>query len=237
MTTANDIITKAFRKGRILGKDDVPAAGETADALVDLNDILDELRNDKLAVFHILSETFAMVAGQQTYTMGPAGNFNTNRPVKVVPGTRYVISNGIERALTVLTNRKDWDDIPYKAVQAPPIYVFVDEAMPSANVMFYPTPDQAYTVYIDSWAPLQSLAALVTPLSLPPGYNRLLWSELAITLCGEYGLGVPPDVARINARTRRLLALVNYELPTLSMPGAVLPRSAGRANILSGDTL
>lgn len=236
MTTANDLITKAFRKGRILGADQTPGASEAADALTDLNDILDELWINKVAVFHILDEQFTLVAGQNSYTMGTGGNFNTTRPVKVVPGTRFIIANNVERALTVLTDRKSWDDIPYKAASAPPQVVFADMGYPLATLYFYPTPDQAYTVYIASWARLQTLASLVTQIALPPGYNRLLWSELAITLCGEYGLSAPPDVVKINSRVRRLLEQVNYEMPILSVPAALLPKSAGQANILAGDT-
>jgi hypothetical protein len=97
--TANDLITRAFRKGRVIGKDEVPAPDEAADALVDLNDMLDEWWIDKLAVFHINVEQFALVAGQQSYTMGAGGNFNTTRPVKVVPGSKYTLSN-VDRQLT-----------------------------------------------------------------------------------------------------------------------------------------
>jgi hypothetical protein len=49
-------------------------------------------------------------------------------------------------------------------------------------MLFYPTPDQAYPVYIDSWSRLQNIAALNTPISLPPGYNRLIVNGLAIAL-------------------------------------------------------
>jgi hypothetical protein len=45
----------------------------------------------------------------------------------------------------VLTDRKSWDEIPYKALQAPPQVLFVDEGYPLATLYFYPTPDQAYT--------------------------------------------------------------------------------------------
>jgi hypothetical protein len=38
VTTANDLITRAFRRGRVIGKDEVPAADEAADALSELND-------------------------------------------------------------------------------------------------------------------------------------------------------------------------------------------------------
>lgn len=237
MATANDLITRAFRRGRIIGKDEVMSPDDASDALADLNDLFDEWWLDKLLVFRINSEAFNLVAGQQSYTMGPAGNFNTVRPVKVVPGTRYTIANGIERQIAVLTSRKQWDEIPAKGVQGPPQVVFADMGMPTITLYFYPTPDQAYAVAIDSWGRLQNLAALVTQISLPPGYARLIVNGLAIEKCGEYGIEPPARVVRAFATTKNLLALVNYEMPVLGLPTALGNRSLVRPNIVSGDTV
>lgn len=237
MATAQDLILRAFRRGRIIGRDEVLSAEDAADALLDLNDLLEEGGLDKLLVFHINSEAFNLVAGQQSYTMGPAGNFNTVRPVKVVPGTRYTIATGIERQLVVLTSRKQWDEIPAKGVTGPPQLVFADMTYPTITLYFYPTPDQAYAVAIDSWARLQNLASLVTTISLPPGYTRLLINWLAIEKCGEVGLEPPARVVRAYAATRNLLAIVNYEMPVLGLPSALGNRSLVRPNIVSGDTV
>src|SRR5205807_9369655 len=133
------------------------------------------------------------------------------------PGCRFTVANGVDRPLTVLTERKAWDEIPYKGVVAPPMVLFVDEAMPLANVMFYPTPDAAYPVFINSWARLQNLAALVTTLSLPPGYESLLLNGLALRLAPDYGLDAPASVQRAYGRGKAPLALVNYEPPVLSL--------------------
>ncbi len=234
MTTANDIIARAFRRGRILGKDQTPADDEAEDALAEFNDLLDVWWLDKLLVFRVQSEQFALQAGKQSYTMGVGGDFNTTRPVKVVPGCRYTL-NSIETQIDVLPDRKSWDEITYKALVAPPLALFADEAYPLATLMFYPTPDQAYQVNIDSWARLQSIAALTTTIALPPGYNSLIVNGLAIALCPDYGMEAPASVVRAFGLAKRNLALVNYELPVLSMPDAVLPSPSGFANILSGD--
>lgn len=236
MATANDLILRAFRRGRVIGKDQVPAPDEAADALAELNDLLDVWWLDKLAVFHILVEQFALQANKQSYTMGTGGDFNTTRPVKVVPGSKFTLS-GIDRQLAVMLDRKSWDEIPYKSIVAPPQALFVDEAYPLATLYFYPVPDQAYPVYINSLARLQNIAALNTAISLPPGYNSLLVNGLAIAICAEYGLEAPDSVKLAFARTKRALALINYELPVLSLPASVMPRIAGRANIISGDTV
>ncbi len=237
MTTANDLILASMRRARIIGKDQTPAPDEAADALAELNRFLDDLWIDKLAVFHILVEQFALIANQQSYTMGTGGNFNTTRPVKVVPGSKFTITPGVDRQLGVLTTRKQWDDIPYKGVVAPPQVIFVDEGYPLATVYFYPCPDQAYPVYINSWARLQNIANLTTSLALPPGYEGLLLNGLAMRLAPEYGLEAPASVRSAYKNTKALLALVNYELPVLSMPAALLPSRAGRPNIISGDTV
>lgn len=236
MPTASDLIQRAFRRGRVIGKDEVPAPDEAADALSELNDLLDTWWIDKVMVFHINVEQFALQAGKQSYTMGPGGDFNTTRPVKVVPGCKFTLA-GIDRQLDVLTERRQWDAIPYKAVQAPPQGLFVDEGFPLATIYFYPTPDAAYPVYINSLARLQNIAALVTAIALPPGYNSLIVNGLAIAICPEYGLEAPASVVRQFNRTYRLLAQMNYEMPVLAMPTALLPRPAGGPNILSGDTV
>lgn len=232
MATAQDLITRAYRRGRIIGADQALSAARGAAGLLELNDLLDQWWNDKTMVFHILAEQFALIANQQSYTMGPGGNFNTTRPVKVVPGTKYTLS-GIDRQLAVLTDRKSWDEIPYKSLVAPPQGIFVDEGYPLATIYFYPTPDQAYAVYINSWARLQSIAALITPIALPPGYNRLIVNGLAIALCPENGLEAPPSVVRAFNETKRALELVNYELPVMSMPASLLPRSPSGMSIVT----
>ena len=236
MTTANDLITRAFRRGRIIGEDDSPGAGEAADALSELNDLMDEWWNDKLYVFSVKTEAFTISAQKSSYTIGSGGDFNTTRPVKIVPGSRISITSTVERALTVLTNRKDYEDIPNKAVTASPQVLYYDPAFPLGTVFFYPTPDQTYTVNLDSWTRLQSFAGLATAVSLPPGYNRLIVNGLAMALCPEYGLEPPASVVRAYNGTKRRLELVNYELPVLGLPSAVLPRRAPGGSILTGDT-
>lgn len=232
MATAVDLITRAYRRARIMGRDEVLSPGRGADGLAELNDLLDEWWINKLLVFHILVEQFALQANKASYTMGTGGDFNTARPVKVVPGTKFTLS-GVDRQLTVLTDRKSWDEIPYKSLVAPPQAIFVDEAYPLATVNIYPIPDQAYPVYINSWARLQNIAALNTAIALPPGYNRLIVNGLAIALCPDAGMEALPSVVRAYNGAKRALELVNYELPVMSMPVSVLPQRYGGASILT----
>lgn len=232
MATANDLITRAFRRGRILGKDQVPVADEAADALSELNDLLDLWWNDTLAVFHILQESFALVAGQPSRTIGAGANFATTRPVKIMDGC-FVRRNGVDTPVTVIRDRTLYDALSLKSVQGLVEYVFYDATVPTGTLYFYPTPDQADTIFLNSLSRLQTIAALVTPILLPPGYNSLVVNGLAIALCPDNGMEAPASVVRAFALAKRTLALVNYQIPVLGLDSALLPRT-GRFDITTG---
>jgi hypothetical protein len=130
VATANDLITRALRRARVLGMDQVPSAEVAADALAELNSMLDEWWNDSLAVFHVLQENFALVAGQPSRTIGPAANFVTTRPLELLDGC-FVRRAGIDYPLTVLRDRTLYDNIAEQdGASGIPEYVFYDAAMP-----------------------------------------------------------------------------------------------------------
>jgi hypothetical protein len=71
------------------------------------------------------------------------------------------------------------------------VFVFYDPAYPLGTLYFYYVPDQADQVYINSWKRLQSGLALVTQISLPPGYEDLIVDGLGIKDAPGFGLSAP----------------------------------------------
>lgn len=226
MATANDLITASYRRARILGVDQVPSASEAADALAALNRLLDLWWNDRLLVFQVVQENFALVAGQASRTIGVGGNFNTNRPVKLVDGC-FVRRNGVDYPLNVIEDRTRFDAIAVKSVQGLPAVVFYDPAYPLGTLYFYYVPDAADTVYLNSWKRLQTLAALVTAISLPPGYEDLIVDGLAIKLAPDFGLSAPQDVKQSFANGKRTLGRVNAPSLVMTVDPMLLPRGFG----------
>jgi hypothetical protein len=226
MATANDLITRAYRRGRILGKDQVPSADEAADALAELNNLLDEWWNERLAVFHVLQENFPLVAGQASRTIGAGGNFATTRPLRLLDGC-FVRRAGVDSPVAVLEDRASYDGIRLKSASGQPEFVFYDAAVPLGTLYFWPTPDQGDTLFLNSPARLQSVATLVTQLALPPGYDRLVVNGLAIALCPEHGLEAPASVKSAFSQTKRVLKRTNAPAPVMSFDASLLPRSAG----------
>lgn len=233
MPTANDIITRAFRRARVIGKDQVPTADEAADALAELNDQLDNGWNERLLTYRVLQENFALVAGQASRTIGTGGNFNTTRPLQLLDGC-FVRRNGIDYGLTVLKDRVLYDNIVAKTgASGIPEYVFYDAAEPLGTLYFWPVPDQADQVYLNSPARLQGTLALVTQLVLPPGYNTLVLNGLAIAIAPEYGVEVPDSVKKAFGRIVRALKRTNSVEPVMGFDQSLLPQR-GRFNIYTG---
>lgn len=232
MATANDLITRALRRARAIGKDQVPTADEAADALAELNSMLDEWWNDSLAVYHVLQENFALVVGAATRTIGTGGQFNTTRPLALLAGC-FTRRDGKDTPLVVLTDRTQYDRLVSKTTQGMPQYVFYDAAMPLGTLYFWPVPDQADTVFLNSPARLQGTLALNTTVQLPPAYDKLVVSGLAIELAPEYGLEAPASVKTSFARTRRALERTNTKSIVMGFDTDLLPRRS-RFDIYSG---
>lgn len=233
MATANDLITRALRRARVLGMDQVPLAEVAADALAELNSMLDEWWVDSLAVFHILQENFALVAAQASRTIGPAGNFVTTRPLELLDGC-FVRRSGKDFGLVVLRDRVLYDQIVDKTITGIPECVFYDAAVPAGTLYFFPVPNQADQVYLNSPARLQSVAALVTPIVLPPAYDRLVVNGLAIALAPQYGLEAPPSVKTAFARTMRVVKRKNAPSLVMSIDSALLSVARSNYNIRNG---
>lgn len=224
MATATDLITRALRRARAIGRDQVVAAEDSADGLTSLNALLDVWWNERLAVFYVLREQLTLTAGQASRTIGSGGNFNTTRPVKVLDS--YTRRNNVDTPLRVV-DQTEYDAIPDKTVQGIPRWMYYNPTPTIGTLYFYPVPDQADALFLNSYARLQSLAALNTSVTLPPGYDQLVVDGLAIQLAPEYGREAPPDVKRSFARTMRVLKRVNAPAPVMSMPGELLPRTGG----------
>lgn len=230
MSTANDLITAALRRARILGADQVPSASESADGLATLNRMLDAWWNKRLLVYQVVQENFALVAGQVSRTIGTGGNFNTTRPVKLADGC-FVRRSGVDYPLGLIEDRTIYDAISVKSTPGLPSLVFYDPVYPLGVLYFYFTPDAADSVYLNSWKRLQTFAALVTVVSLPPGYEDLIVDGLAIKLCPEYGMAVSGDLRRGFAETKRSLGQVNSPSLVMDLDPVLLARGGGAYDI------
>jgi len=209
-------ISRAMRNIGALDTGEVPSADEAADFLVTLNGMIDAWRADRLFAFSIVIEEFPLIAGQQVYTMGPGGNFNTARPVKIDRVSIVWLSNPqqpLELPIPYLTDR-DWQNVPVKNIQTSlPTMVYDDGNFPLRNLSYWGIPSQLVNTRIYSWQQLLAFPDLQTDITMPPGYQEAVQYSLAERLIGEipgnYSQVMTTTTAELGANARALVKTMN----------------------------
>ncbi len=183
MTTASDILTRAARSLGYLGRTEVMSAADINDALLTFNTMLDSWSNEKLMSYITLERTFTLIIGQQQYTIGPGGNFNTARPFDITQAF-ITDSNQLRYPVTILPQDK-WNLIGELNINSQiPTTLFYDPQYPLGVINIFPVPLVGYTLTIDSTQAQVDFTSLTQSLSMPLGYERMMISNLAIELMG-----------------------------------------------------
>jgi hypothetical protein len=207
MPTAFQIITRAMKICGALGQNETPTSSEAADGLTSLNDMLDSWNTDRTYIYTVDQNTVPVVNGQAVYTIGPSGDFNITRPVKIEGA--FVRINGVDFPIKEI-NDQDYNSIPVKTNGGIPMYYYYDAAFPVGTLYLYPVPTEG-DLYVDIWQQLTQFTDLYTDLSFPPGYNRALNYNLAQELAPEYPVDLPPQAVQIAAES--LANIRNRNLP------------------------
>lgn len=238
MTTTLDIITQAFLEvGAFATSESIPAA-DAQDALGKLNRMLDAWRNERLMLYQLTRETFNLVASQQSYTIGSGGNFNTNRPLSIErAGVEVQSTNPVTELPVDIVSDAEWQQIRVKAITSTyPRKLWVQGGMPLVTLWVWPVPSEVNKLVLYSWpgALLAQFAALTTTLSLPPGYEEALISNLAMRLYPSYGTPINPVVEQTARESKALLKRTNTRQADLRCDPMLYAKGRG-FNYLTGD--
>lgn len=233
--TARDLIRIALMLIGSLASGETAAASEEQDALLVLNNLLDSWSAEGLIVPNRVRESFALVPGTGTYSIGTGGAFNTARPLEIMDAAIEILTATptIESPLTIL-NIDQFAAIAQKAIQSTiPTQVYPEFSFPLMTVTFWPVPSAAYNFILYSKKPLANLASATTAISLPPGYNRGLSFNLAIELAATYGKSTPNEVLTIAAEAKGNIKRQNVRPYYLRSDAAVAPSNT--FNIYTGQ--
>ena len=216
MATVLDIITDSLQDLGASAVGEVPSAAEAQGAFRRLNRMLQTWNTESLMVYNIQQETFSYVADQATYTIGTGGNFNTARPVRIEAA--YNRNNQtIDLPIQVVTNYEEYAAIIAKAIETTlPVVMYADGSFPRQNLTFWPVPsDTTYTPVLWMWKPLTAFATLSEEVSLPPGYERALVSNLAIECAPSYGRSVSSELALVATESKAQIKRINTQVDTM----------------------
>lgn len=226
--TGNELIASSLRLIGALASGETPSGAEGADALVILNQMIDEWNSERLSIFAITTHEFTLVAGQQLYTMGTGGDFNVTRPARIERASIIQLSNPsqpLELFIPIL-NEQGWQAIPVKDISSTlPQVVYIDDAFPLRNLSYWQTPSIAVRTKLYAWTPLAAFTA-TGDTTLPPAYLKALRYNLAVDLAPEYGRTTPVEVAVQAASSKGKLKSLN--IPKFQMTVDPALRGDGR---------
>jgi hypothetical protein len=196
--TAGELISSAMRLGNLIATGETATADELVDGLAALNDMLEFWSTQNLAVYGRASETFSTVAATANYTIGPAGTWNTTRPVRI-EGDAICTYQGIDFPVTQI-GPAQYDLIPLKTQQQPIVeqFLYVNDN-PLGRITLFPVPSGIVSITLETDRVLTQVSLTTTQMIYPPGYFLAMRHNLAVMLCGEYGKAVPVPVGVIAA--------------------------------------
>lgn len=236
--TAQDLIRSALVMTGALAQGESPSNADAQDAFVRLNRMVSGWANQRLTIFVTERHVYSLVAGQQTYTIGPGGNFNQARPIWLSYAGLILTSQNpdVEIPLAVLTIKDWWLQSVKDLTSTLPTTVYYNTVYPSSGLsaglgelIFWPEPTQVNDVALYTPTQLAEFASLSTNYVFPPGYEDALEYNLAKRLI-QAGFGLRDQLADISASAKDTLAIVkraNIRPVTASIDPALVPHRPG----------
>lgn len=158
---------------------------EDADALVALNAMLDAWNGERLFIPRVARLTFPLEAGKPSYSLGPDGDWNAVRPLRLEHAG--IIVDGTETPIDVLITADQWAEVSRKSDSSEPCAVYVDPEPAALRLWFYPVPSTAYDVALYAWDQLLKIGALDETAVFPPGgYENAIVYNLALEIAAQW---------------------------------------------------
>lgn len=235
--TALTLVTRALQLAGVIASGETATAEESADGLLTLNSLIEEWATQGLTMFTRTRVTHSLVASQASYTIGASGaDITRARPPRIEMASMIDTTADPDLEIPVdVLSEDQWRDIGQKAqTSTRPLAIYYVPTFPLGTIFVWPVGTVA-TIQMVLYVPdlVDTLAALSTTLSLPPGYEKALRTNLALELCPEYGR-IPSDVIVAMARESKAnVKRANYRPVEMRCDLALLG-SAGSINIRTG---
>lgn len=138
--SAYSIICDALTDAGKLNRGDEPDSEILSDAKRRLNDMINLWQTQGLRLWLQYDLPVPLVAGQNPYVIGPGGNVNMTKPLRVLDSCYYLDSASNRRPLIPLA-RDDWMRLSQVNQVGSINSLFVDKQQLSLVVWFWPPPD------------------------------------------------------------------------------------------------
>jgi len=231
--TAGTLINDSLFELGVLAEGDTPTADMSALALRVLNRTLDSLSTSQSFAYYANLITRPLT-GEASFTVGPTGDVIGQRPIGIE--SAFVDRQGIQYPVRVVDNQL-FDGIIYPAAAgANTVYVYYEAQVPNGIVHVWPLASNC-TLKLRVINQVVNFTDLVTPTTLPPGYEECIVSNLSVRLSPYFpSVTLSPITARTAKTSLDLIQRRNNVIPTLALPAAVTGNHGGfsLANFMGG---
>lgn len=141
--------------------------------------------------------TLTLVAGTNSYTIGPSGDLTTERPL-LVKNPRRVISS--EETPIRIVSRQEYFEQPGKDDQGKPVMIYYDPQLTNGVLYVWPAPDAADSIKFSIKQYIEDFDASTNTPYFPPEWTHALVKNLAFNLCPRYEVtGEDRETLRLQA--------------------------------------
>lgn len=234
MPTARDLCIMALKDSGAVGVGQTPLQEDINDTFTKLNWMLARWARKRWLVFHL--ETFSVNStGQQSYTVGPGGDFDIPRPDRIESAFMRQITNPANQPdypLEIIQARETYNLITLKSLVSFPSYLFYDSDFPVGRVFPWPVMQATnYALHITVKNQLQSIANLSDTVILPPEYEGTIEQNLAINIAPQYGSEPSAAIVALAKDGLNTIRGANTQIAELRVPRQL--RGRGSYNIFS----
>lgn len=166
-----------------LEDDETPTSDQEAHALRMLNRLTKAWSKQGLRVWGWKQGTLTLVADQQSYTLGPSGDLDIDRPIQI-DNVRRVVSS-VETPIE-LVGRSVYMNQPSKDSTGKVVFVYYDAQLAQGKLYVWPAPDAADSLKFDYKSYLEDFDASSDTPFFPPEWLDALVYNLALRLMPMY---------------------------------------------------
>lgn len=219
MTTVRDLLTDSMREIGAIAISEVPTDAEAQYCLGKLNRMLGTWQTETLMVYGRDEEVFILTAGQASYTIGAGADIDTERPNAIVDA--YVRdTNNNDYKMWVTTNSEDYSDITSKTVTSTiPTLLYYNTGVPYGTIRLWPLlSDSSYRLVLWTWTILNEFSTINDVVVVPPGYERAIVSNLAVSIAAAFGREVMDTLGKEAISSKAQLKKYNMTVLTMGFP-------------------
>jgi hypothetical protein len=216
MALVSDLLNQAFLDLGAIAPGDSNTTLELSDAFLRLNQLIKSWSTEQLTVPSMTHQSFAVTAGTDAYTLGPAGTLVTALRVLRVTGASSRQGN-FRSAMHVMSFEQFAATIedPMSSATVLAKVLAADGAFPLINLRVYPMPATGPgALWLDFWSAIPAFVAQTDAITLPEGWERALHLNLAVDLYPQYGRtgGIDPSLLGLAQASKASLVKLNADI-------------------------